>query len=210
VNELEVARLLGGELGGATADALRREFLAPALELAASRLPQPIVAGELRAPPRGYDQLADALLASLSEEARSRLVWTSHVYVDRGGAHADVAGEKLDRDLGVAARHGLPFVLGELGQHLPGAHAGFCARGTQHELGELFHLALEPVAASPLRAELDQVIFWGEGKCALGLGGGRFVTVGAGGDSADLASDDAAASAALRALRVSRRFALEP
>ena len=64
--------------------------------------------------------LALLLAPESGKRTRQRLATTAQKL-------GQTAGEKLDRDLGVAARYGLPFVLGELGQHLAGSPAGFCA-----------------------------------------------------------------------------------
>jgi hypothetical protein len=129
-------------------------------------------------------------------------VWTSHVYTPRDAGPNDLgrATRKLDLDLAVAAEHGLPFILGELGQNAPG-EGRFCGDGARHDPARLFAAVLDA------RPAIEAALFWGEGHCALPVSGsGRRITIGAGGDSADLAPGDAAARDAVRAARTWPRF----
>jgi hypothetical protein len=206
VNELDTHRsVAGGALRGPEADALRDTFLVPALDLLAASFPQPILLGDLRGAEASYAAFAGDLLAALPPRARARLVWTSHVYAPAAATPAELAAatRKLDLDLSIAAAHGLPFVLGELGQRARG-EARFCGEGLAHDPAALLAAVLDP------RPAVDAAIFWGEGQCDLAVPGtGRRVTIGAGGDSADLAPGDAAARAALRGARARPRFRVE-
>lgn len=206
VNELDTHRAVaGGALRGPEADALRDGFLVPALDLLARRFTQPILAGDLRGAYDAYPDFARGLVRALSPEARARLVWTSHVYVPLGAPPDQIARatRKLDLDLAVAAEDGLPFLLGELGQLAPG-RARFCGEGVRHDAAQLFAEVLDT------RPAIDAALFWGEGHCGLPVPGtGRRITIGAGGDSADLAPGEAAVRAAVRALRASARFRAE-
>ena len=205
VNELDSYRAVaGGSLSGPEADALRDGFLVPALEELSRRLPQPIMVGDLRGAEAGYASFARGLIAALPEPARSRLIWTSHVYVPAGASAGEIvaATRKLDLDLALAAEHGLPFVLGELGEHARDARR-FCGEGAPHDPARLFSAILDV----PSRAAIDAAIFWGDGQCGLAVPGStRRITIGAGGDSADLAPGDAAARDAVRARRRTPRF----
>jgi hypothetical protein len=133
-------------------------------------------------------------------------VWTSHVYLDGTSPEAIArATRKLDRDLAIASAHGLPFVLGEIGERAPGG-ARFCADGAPHDPARLFSAVLD----APGRTAIDAAVFWGEGQCGLAVpGSARRITIGAGGDSADLSPGDTAARAAVRAARSLPRFRVE-
>jgi len=214
VNELDTHRVLRGP---AEVSAFREGFVVPALALLAASFPQPILLGDLRAPAARYDALGAALLAALPDAVKQRLIWTSHVYapaVATGGATELAASTwKLDRDLDLAARHGLPFLLGELGQRTTGGDAGFCRDGAPHALGPLFDGVLDPAKGAPLRHAIGMALFWGEGRCALPVpspSGERRVTIGAGGDSADLGPGEAIAREAVREVRRRPRFVVEP
>jgi len=203
VNELDTFRVVGPELSGAQAGRLRDAFLVPAAALLARSFPQPVAFGEIRAaagPP--YVAFARELVGRLSPDARQRLVWTSHVYAPLGGDSAR-ATAKLDLDLAFAAESGLPFVVGEIGQHVPGTGARFCADGPRHDLDSLFREVLGP------RTSIDRAIFWGEGHCRLDVGRG-LVAIGAGGDSADLGPNETEARSAVAGLRRTPRFRTEP
>ncbi|APR85807.1 Hypothetical protein A7982_11156 [Minicystis rosea] len=203
VNELETYRAVAaGSLRGPEADALRDRFLVPALDALATSFPQPIMLGDLRGAEAGYADFARSVVAALPAEARARLIWTSHVYapLDADPAELRRATWKLDLDLRIAAELGRPFLLGEIGQHLRG-EAPFCGEGTAHDPARLFTAALET------RRAIEAALFWGEGHCGLPVPGtGRRITIGAGGDSADLAPGDTAARSAVRAARALARF----
>ena len=205
VNELDTHRgVAGGALRGPEADALRDTFLIPALDELAASFPQPILLGDLRGAETAYAAFVRDLVAGLPPRTRARLVWTSHVYAPRSATAAEiaVATRKLDLDLAVAAEHGLPFLLGELGQRAR-SEARFCGEGVTHDPAELLAAVLDP----PPRMAIEAAIFWGEGQCGLAVpGSGHRVTIGAGGDSADLAPGDVAARAAVRAARSRPRF----
>jgi hypothetical protein len=203
VNELDTHRsVAGGTLRGPEADALRDTFLVPALDALAASFPQPILLGDLRGAEDAYAPFARALFAALPPRARARLVWTSHVYAPAAATPAELAAAtaKLDLDLALAAEHGLPFLLGELGERARG-EPRFCGEGLAHDPAALLAAVLDP------RPRVDAAIFWGEGQCGLVVPGtGRRVTIGAGGDSADLAPGDTAARGALRDARTWPRF----
>jgi hypothetical protein len=203
VNELDTHRAVAaGSLRGPEADALRDRFLVPALAELAASFPQPVMLGELRGADAGYAAFARGVVAALPAAARARLVWTSHVYAPLAADPAELgrATAKLDRDLALAAELRLPFVLGELGQHGREA-ARFCAEGAPHDPGQLF------AAVLPARPAIEAALFWGEGQCGLAVpGSGARITIGAGGDSADLSPGDGPARAAVRAARGLPRF----
>jgi hypothetical protein len=203
VNELDTHRAVaGGALRGPEAEALRDSFLVPALAQLAASLPHPLVIGDLRGAEPGYGAFVRGLVARLPDEARARLVWTSHVYAEAGAGAAEIAGatRKLDLDLALAAELRLPFLLGEIGQRAPGS-ATFCGEGLRHDPARLFAAVLDP------RPAIDAALFWGEGHCDLAVpGSSRRLRVGAGGDSADLAPGDHQARAAVRAARGAPRF----
>jgi hypothetical protein len=205
VNELDTHRAIaGGSFRGPEADALVKEFAVPALGALAASFPQPLMLGDLRGDAAAYPGFARALVAKLPPDVRARFVWTSHVYAPLGAAPADLARatKKLDLDLAIAAEHHLPFLLGELGQHARGEVA-FCGSGPAHDPAALFAAVLEP------RPAIDAAIFWGEGRCDLALpspAGARRISVGVGGDTADLAPGDERAREAVRAARASARF----
>jgi hypothetical protein len=205
VNELDTFKVVSGALGGADGASLRDGFLAPALELCAQALPQPVSFGEIRAMPGpDYAGFARSLVGALGPPARGRLVWTSHVYAPKGGDVAR-ATAKLDLDLALASELGMPFLLGEIGQLVPGAKPGFCADGASHDVGALFGSVLGPKP----RDAIDAAIFWGEGRCRLQIHHPDRVQtlgIGAGGDSADLGPNEADARAAVEAMRRTPRF----
>ena len=212
VNELDVFRLLdAGRFAGPPSVTLRRRFAVPALTRAARAFTQPLALGELRgALGPEYERFVRALAGELPSDVRMRLVWTSHVYADKGG---DLAGptRKLDVDLALAQELGLPFVLGELGQHVSGAPRSFCAGTATHDLDALFSAVLEAgpgVAAR--RGTIDALFLWGEGRCALSVPDRpQPIDLGVGGDSADLGPADERARRAARALRRRPRFSID-
>jgi hypothetical protein len=217
VNELDTHRsVAGGALQGPEARALRDTFIIPALDLLAERFAQPILLGDLRGSERNYVTFARSILDALPARAKDRLVWTSHVYARRttqeGGPESARSTHKLDLDLSIAAGAGLPFILGELGQLVqkvrPGARR-FCRDDAHHDLARLFKDVLSPPNPPPFRTAIEAVLFWGEGRCNLVVPGAhppRSLTLGAGGDSADLGPHEDAAWAALAAARRLPRF----
>lgn len=193
VNELDTFRhVAGGTFAGADGAALRERFLVPAATCLARAVPQPIMLGDIRGQRDAYAKWAPALVAALPEPVRRRLVWTSHVYGERGKQPDDFL-RKLDVDLAIARDNELPFVLGELGQHVPGAKGSFCGAGVAHEL--------EPLLAAVTKRGVDALFIWGEGRCDLDVGGGRRMIIGAGSDSAEIGADDGPTLALLRARR---------
>lgn len=225
VNELDTHRSVGGgSFSGPEATALRDTFLTPAMTLLARGFPQPVAVGDLRGVigKEPYLEFVRSVVASLPEAIRGRLVWTSHVYATldpKGGSAEDHRRErarataKLDVDLAFAAEAGLPFFVGELGQHVKGAAARFCSDGPRHDIDDLFRTALEPTADGPRRGGIDAAVFWGEGMCHLEVQGGeraRVVSIGAGGDSADLGPNEIEAREAVRAARLGPRFRVAP
>ena len=224
VNELDTHRsVAGGSFSGPEAAALRETFITPAMTLLANGFPQPVAVGDLRGA-LGKGQYLDfvrSVVAALPEQVRGRLAWTSHVYTmldPKGGAESDRrerarATAKLDVDLAFAAEAGLPFFVGELGQHVKGAEARFCTDGPRHDIEALFGTVFEPTPDGPLRGAIDAAVFWGEGECHLEVRGGeqeRVVRIGAGGDSADLGPNEIAARAAVKAARARARFRVAP
>lgn len=197
VNELDTfASVAGGTWRGPEADKLATTFLIPAANLLAAKLPQPILIADLRGNIEGYAAFADKVIAGLDPSARSRLVWTSHVYMSHlgPGASRELAAEearatrKLDVDLAIAKKHGLPFFLGEIGQHVPGGTSAYCAGGVTHDVPRLLSAVLDGSAQTSARRQIELAAFWGEGICDLrvdGLGS-RLISIGAGGDTADL------------------------
>ncbi|MFT3767727.1 MAG: hypothetical protein QM820_19915 [Minicystis sp.] len=206
VNELDTHRAVAaGSLRGPEADALRDRFLVPALGELSSSFPHPIMLGDLRGAEAGYDAFARGVVAALPAAVRARLVWTSHVYAPLSADAVEIgrATAKLDHDLAIAAELGRPFILGELGQHVRG-EARFCGEGAAHDPARLFGAVL---AARPA---IEAALFWGEGQCGLSVPGSAMrITIGAGGDSADLAPGDTAARAAVRAARSLGRFRVD-
>ncbi len=192
VNELDTFRHVGGgRFLEPDAASLRDRFLVPAATRLAAAVPQPIMLGDIRGEREAYARWAKTVVTALPGAVRERLVWTSHVYVPMGEeprAHM----HKLEKDLALADEHRLPFVLGELGQHVPGATPSFCGSGVTHDLAPLF--------AAVEQRGIRSLLVWGEGRCGLDVGGRR-ITIGAGGDSAELAPDDAPTHALLRAVR---------
>jgi len=221
VNELDTFRsIAAGTFQGPEAAALRERFLVPALSLLAQRFEAPLLLGELRGHAQAYPAFARSVIDALPEAARLSLVWTSHVYAPRArdAAAREIAQatEKLDRDVQIAASRGLPLLLGEIGQTVPGSAPRFCKGGAEHDLEQLFSAVFDPKppASSRPRRDLDAALFWGEGLCDLPVAWGEgmmraHVSIGAGGDSADLGPDEARARAALRAVRAQARFLTE-
>lgn len=218
VNELDSHRsVASGSLSGSEADRLISSFLAPASELLAQSFAQPIAIGDLRGRLGAYDDFVAALLRGLSAAARGRLVWTSHVYVDTAvpapsarerRALVDAATRKLDLDLALAKKFGLPLLLGEIGQHVRGARSSYCKGGAAHDVAALLQQALAPDPDPSGRRSIEAALFWGDGMCGLAISedGARRMSVGAGGDSADLGPDEAAARQALEEARRWTRF----
>jgi hypothetical protein len=210
VNELDAYRSIRSPADAAT---LRDGFLVPAIGLLAQSFSQPLLFGDLRLPEVGYAAYARSIVAALPPATRARLIWTSHVYATRAAsssaASLGVETRKLDRDLDLGAELGLPFLLGEIGQLLPGASPAFCHDGAPHDLQQLFTLALTPGSVGSRRGAIEAALFWGEGRCGLvvpSANGARTLDVGAGGDSADLGPGDSRARAVLLAWRSSPRF----
>lgn len=194
VNELDTYRLApAGSLATSEGRALAATFLAPALELAATRFAQPILAGEIRAAPEGYADFARALSASLAPSTRARLAWTSHVYARgdrRGPTELARAFDKLDRDLVIARDLGAPLLVGELGEIVEGGAP--CEDRSPH--------ALAPLLDALAERRADAIVAWGEGMCALRAGTATY-RVGVGGDGADLGPNDPAREVLSRARR---------
>jgi hypothetical protein len=219
-NELETHRAVAyGSLLGPEASKLRASFLVPAATLLAESFPQPIALGDLRGGLLGYASFAESVIQALPPAVRARLVWTSHVYVDHaipapGAGEARAAAEqgtrKLDRDLELARTFALPFVVGEVGQHVRGAKTTYCKGGARHDIAGLLAAVLAPDPDPQGRREIEAALFWGDGLCGLAVdaAAGRLVNVGAGGDSADLGPDEAAAREVLREARRWPRFVL--
>jgi hypothetical protein len=213
VNELDTHRhVAGGTWTGPQPSALRQRFLVPALELLAQATTQPVAFGELRgAATPAYAEMSRELVRSLSPATRDRLVWTTHVYLPLGADPARHTA-KLDLDLDLAAELGLPLFVGELGQRVPGPSRGYCRDGARHDLPQLFGAVLAPSARAPRREAIDLVAFWGEGRCGLEVRHPdrvQRVSVGAGGDTADLGPGEKEARAFLREQRSAPRFAIE-
>jgi hypothetical protein len=218
VNELDTHRsVAGGSFTGPEADELVSGFLAPAAATLAEGFPQPIAIGDLRGQLSMYSQFANRVVAALSPAARGRLLWTAHVYLETTNpppaegerrALAERGTRKLDLDLDVARGQALPFFLGELGQHVRGAKTAYCSGGATHDIAGLLGPALAPEPDPHGRRGIEAALFWGEGLCGLTIdaAAGRRVDVGAGGDSADLGPDDAAARAAVMDARGWPRF----
>jgi hypothetical protein len=140
---------------------------------------------------------------------RARLVWTGHVYVPKG-ADPRPHTAKLDVDLALSEELALPFVLGEIGQHVPNVKPRPCADGVAHDMTELFRGVLEATPQTTKRSAIDAAMVWGEGECALTVHAGdaneRAFTVGVGGDSADIPPSDRASRDALSRARAEPRF----
>lgn len=210
VNELDTFRSVArGALRGEEAEALQRQFLVPALGLLAERFSQPVLVGDLRGHAASYREFAQGLLRALPPGPRGRLVWTGHVYAPKVASPQDPAlvraTWKIDEDLAIAKAHGIPFLLGEIGQHVPDRPAAFCGGGAIHDLPQLFGAVLEG------RREIEAALFWGEGLCRLAIPGsaGAWVSIGAGGDSADVGPEEAAAREELGRWRGRARFTAE-
>ncbi|MBW2457473.1 MAG: hypothetical protein JRI68_23400 [Deltaproteobacteria bacterium] len=202
VNELDTFRHIGGgKLGSAAAEQLRDGFLVPALTELARRFPQPIVLGDLRGSLDDYEAYARSTLAALPALALRRVIWSSHVYGEKG-APPRAFMHKLAVDLEIAGRHGLPFLLGEVGEHVPGATVRFCGEAPRHDLGGL----LRAVRATGVEA----AVVWGEGRCALPVepATGWRMSLGAGADSAEIGADDHPTHRLLRETRL--RWAPSP
>ena len=181
VNELDTFRHIdGGRFDGAGGNALREAFLVPAAIALARAVPQPVWLGDLRGDREAYAAWAPSVIAALPAWVRARLVWTSHVYAQRGRDVEDFL-RKLDVDSAIASTAGLPLVIGEVGQHVPDASAAFCGPPVSHDLGPL----LGAIEARGHRA----LIVWGEGRCQLAMPSMNAMTIGAGADSAELGSD---------------------
>src|SRR5262249_39625813 len=135
----------------------------------------------------GYDAFVGDLVGALSPPTRSRLSWTSHVYVAKDKSKLDLprATDKLERDVAIAQKLGLPFYVGEIGEIVRDAPA-HCTDGAAHDLTPVFAAVFEKNA---LLQQIEGAVFWGEGQCRLSLGG-RSVDVGVGGDGADLGPND--------------------
>lgn len=220
VNELDTHRSVAyGSFLGTDARRLRTSFLLPAAQLLFESFPQAVAFGDLRGVLVGYRAFATSLIEELPPATRARLVWTSHVYVEQASA-APPASEvraavekgtrKLDADLGLARRFGLPFVVGEIGQLVRGAKTAYCKGGARHDIAGLLAAVLSPSPDPEGRRDIEMALFWGEGTCGLVVdaASGWRVNVGAGGDTADLGPDETAAHGALREARRWPRFVL--
>ena len=214
VNELDTFRsVASGTWEGPEADVWVREFVRPALRLLGSRLPQPILLGDLRGHEAGYVDFQRAWIEALPAEIRARLVWTAHVYATVAPSSKDPglarSTWKLDRDLGIARAFGLPLLVGEIGQHVPKSAPRFCQGGARHDLGQLFEVVLGPTGPRAERRPIEAAVLWGEGLCDLDVGGGRRISIGAGGDSADIGPDEPKARARIDEMRQDPRFRVE-
>lgn len=217
VNELDTFRHVGhGSFEGPDAQRLARDFAVPALEMLAERLPQPILLGDVRGHEKPYRSFQAALVTALRPETRSRLVWTTHVYTTLEKTGQSAADEratwKLDQDLALARAFGLPLLVGELGQHVPSGKneaRHFCRGGPPHDLAGLFGAALDGTERHPERGEIDAALLWGEGLCDLELPGGRHISIGAGGDSADIGPDEGPSRKLVKEKRATSRFRAE-
>jgi len=220
VNELDTHRSVAhGSFLGPSAAKLRSSFLVPAATLLAESFPQPLALGDLRGGLAAYRPFAAGVLDELPPAVRARLIWTAHVYVEHthpppsaseARAFVEKATRKLDVDLEIARKAGLPFVLGEIGQLVRGAKTAYCKGGATHDIAGLLASVLSPDPDPQGRREIEAALFWGEGMCGLVAFAptGRPIDVGAGGDSADLGPHEAAARAALGDARRSARFVL--
>lgn len=220
VNELDTHRTVaGGSFQGAEAEALRSTFLVPAAAMLAEAFPQPVMLGELRGELAAYGEFAEGVVKALPEKVRARLAWTAHVYVEAPSAGAasladrarlERAVRKLDLDLDLARKLGLPFVLGEIGQIAKVASRSHCQGGATHDVGALLAGVLSPDPDPHGRKGIEAALFWGEGLCGLEVAGPdgarRTIDVGAGGDSADLGPGETGAREALSAARRTVRF----
>ena len=218
VNELDTFRAVaGGSLTGPEADALRDTFLVPAMTLLAETFPQPVMIADIRGSAGAYTRFGRSVVEALPASVREQLVWTSHVYAVKGeppGANPPPTW-KLDLDLEIAAAFGMPLIVGEVGQLVRGGDVRFCQGGVKHDIGELVRAVFEPARdargskGALLRREIEAAVFWGEGQCGLAVPGstsGHRISIGAGGDSADLGPDELEARAAVTALRRLARF----
>jgi hypothetical protein len=70
---------------------------------------------------------------------------------------------------------------------------------------------LDPEPPVPHRRAIEAALFWGEGLCRLPIPGseGAWVSIGAGGDSADIGPDEGAAREELGRWRGRERFTAE-
>jgi hypothetical protein len=218
VNELDTFRsVAGGSFVGPEADALRDGFLVPALSLLADTFPQPLMMADLRGSAGAYARFGRGVIEALPAGVRERLVWTSHVYAVKGEPPGGPTPPtwKLDLDLEIAAAFGLPLVVGEVGQMVRGGEARFCKGGVTHDIPELFRTVFEAPRdargskGAALRGHIEAAVFWGEGQCGMPVPGstsGYRISIGAGGDSADLGPNEEEARAAVKALRRLARF----
>ncbi len=219
VNELDTHRSVArGAFSGVEADRLVATFLGPAAGMLADSFPQPLALGDLRGSLRGLPAFADRAVAALPEGARRRLVWTTHVYVEttspppsasEAKALVETGTRKLDIDIEVARKLRVPLLLGEIGQLVRGAKTTYCRGGATHDIAGLLGAVLSPEVDPHGRRDIDAAMFWGEGMCGLTIGEGesaRRVSVGAGGDSADLGPGEVDARRALAEARRSSRF----
>jgi hypothetical protein len=219
VNELDTFRgVAGGSLAGPEADALRDSFLVPAMKLLAETFPQPLMIADIRGSAGAYTRFGRGLIEALPPGVRERLAWTSHVYAVKGDPAATPPPTwKLDLDLEIAAAYGMPLLVGEIGQFVRGGEARFCKGGVTHDIGELFRTVFEAPArgsrGAARRGKIEAAVFWGEGQCRMpvpGSTGNSWVSIGAGGDSADLGPDELEARSAVTALRRLARFQAAP
>lgn len=213
VNELDTFRhIASGTFEGREADAFLQSFALPALTLLSERFSQPILLGDMRGHQAHYLDFQRRLVEALPRPARERLVWTTHVYTtlpspSRKGAEGPFTW-KLNLDLELARSFGLPLLVGELGQHVA-THATkppFCQAHSGHDLEALVSDVLLESAAHPERAEIEMALLWGEGLCDLALPENRRITIGAGGDSADIGKAERKARSLLFELRRRARF----
>ncbi|MDI3285725.1 hypothetical protein [Polyangium sp. 15x6] len=214
VNELDTFRNVArGTWDGPEASAWVNEFVHPALRLLGERFPHPILLGDLRGHEASYVSFQRAWIEALPASLRARIVWTAHVYTTVAPSNEDPAFAratwKLDHDLTIARSLGLPFLLGELGQHVPKSAPRFCGGGAKHDLGQLFDVVLGPARPRAERRPIEAAILWGEGLCNLDVEGGRTISIGAGGDSADIGPDEPWARERIREIRQDPRFRVE-
>ena len=214
VNELDTFRNVArGTWDGPEAGVWVSEFVQPALRLLGERLPHPILLGDLRGHEAAYVSFQRTWIEALPASLRARFVWTAHVYTNVAPSVSDPAFAratwKLEKDLTIARSLGLPFLLGELGQHVPRSAPRFCQGGARHDLGQLFDVVLGPPGPRAERRPIEAAILWGEGLCDLDVEGGRRISIGAGGDSADIGPDEPAARERIREIRQDPRFRVE-
>jgi len=140
VNELDTHRKVGGgQLAGPEADRLAKSFLVPAMTLLSDSFPQPIVIGDLRGGLANYRTFSEGTVAALPASVRAKLLWTGHVYIETTNpppsaseqkAMTEAGVRKIDLDIEVARKLGLPFFLGEMGQLVRGGEDGVLPRGS--------------------------------------------------------------------------------